>query len=222
MATAMAIDSPPHHPVDSPLAHLYYPTTTVTPPRHHHFHHATTTPITTTTITTTIPTIPTIPICNRCIEKHRGVVLKWYTIILDPNVGQDVVYFPDHSEGKAARSVVLENLSNLITEPGFNMADLGTDGTDCLLQLFMWVNKDTGAFRDDPSANVMSEDQDIEVVADDLIAFDTLAVAALDSPPELSKSSEATLLTVSEAIYRARLMGMKRDTWNNEQPGPPR
>lgn len=68
-------------------------------------------------------------IWNMCIEKHRGVVLKWYTIILDPSVGQDTVYFPDDSEGKAARSVVLENLSNLITEHGFNMADLGADGT---------------------------------------------------------------------------------------------
>ena len=62
--------------------------------------------------------------------------------------------------------------------------------------------------------------QDIEVVGDDLIAYETIAVAALDAPPHLSKSSEATLLTVSEAIYRARLMGMKRDTWTTDAKEP--
>ena len=88
------------------------------------------------------------PDWNTCIQKHRGVVLKWYTIILAEQP-QDTLT----RTLQAARSVV-DNISAMITGISTWPARLRRNG--CLLQLFMWVNKDTGAVRDDPQANVMS------------------------------------------------------------------
>lgn len=139
-------------------------------------------------------------IWTECAGRHRPVVLKWLHLVLAPDVAAEAPFFRSPDDAKKSRQLVLEFLSAAVQDPDPAVSTLSPDGVECLLALFLWVNKDTGAFREDPTtATAIGETDTFEVTGADLIAFPTLAVAGLDFPPEASKPAEYTLLQVVSA-----------------------
>jgi hypothetical protein len=107
-------------------------------------------------------------------QRHRLACLRWLTVVLRPKeLQRDVVYFAPtpgsvtsgnmHAsmEAERARAWVLEQLSEAVVQGSaggggagaaggakFDLCALGKDAVECLLSLFIWVNKDKGSLKE--------------------------------------------------------------------------
>lgn len=95
------------------------------------------------------------------LDRHRQVCLRWFHTILRPKeLASDLIYFKpiDPKQKKSvdeaveSRRFVLEQLGNLVMGSGgqtkMELQSMGSDGVDCLLSLFLWVNRDSGVLEE--------------------------------------------------------------------------
>jgi len=146
--------------------------------------------------------------------EYITVLLRWFTEVLRPRVTSTYHHsyeqlFFQQPEDVNARRFVLDQLSDKLQASPADMEALGEDAMTCFLSLFVWVNKDTSAFAlssiHPSSRSLDSEDETIEVTGLELVAYDALAVAALDLAPGNCSQAVRTLLTLSDAVFQSRV-----------------
>ena len=105
------------------------------------------------------------------------VLLRWLSVVLKPKeLKRDADYFGSLSDAAESRAMVLEKLGERLVAASSSLSSSssssslsspsssaeaqdeglgGHDGVACFLNLFLWVNKDTGCFDDDDADDEM-------------------------------------------------------------------
>jgi len=153
---------------------------------------------------------------ERLGPEHLQVFLRWQTMVLAPPAddhkrsvaaADDTRYFFPGDDA-VAREAVLSRLRHLVVSRQVDLYALGEDAQECFLSLFLWTNKDAKAVREDYSASVIlsnidEDDEQIEVISDNIQAYDALAVLSLDQATETADNAVKCLLNLSDAVFRA-------------------
>ena len=139
-------------------------------------------------------------------SRHRAMALKWLRVVLRPTAG----YFAAGPSEAEARAFCLRGFEELLVGVSRTPLVLDLEGCECLLSLFLWVNKDKGNITaaEGGKGTILQVFERLAMTNyDELDAFSALVVAALDRNPALpaTKLAAEALLLVGSEVYRTLL-----------------
>jgi hypothetical protein len=97
--------------------------------------------------------------------RHMQLFLRWLASVLAPHtyLSTEGPYFVQ-GDDERARVLVLNRLCALVTQGRVDLSKYEDDGIECLVSLFLWVNKDKRVFKDAAPAPMASIDSDDDSV----------------------------------------------------------